>query len=45
MAPLCFNPERWYKYPDLIKDRSAYAPFLTGKPYLFDFDVVRVELG
>nr|L7WME9.1 RecName: Full=Cytochrome P450 monooxygenase notG'; AltName: Full=Notoamide biosynthesis cluster protein G'; Flags: Precursor [Aspergillus versicolor]AGC83578.1 P450 monooxygenase [Aspergillus versicolor] len=32
IAPLSFNPERWYKHPDLIKHRSAYAPFLTG-PY------------
>ncbi|RHZ49712.1 hypothetical protein CDV55_100983 [Aspergillus turcosus] len=27
-----FIPERWYKYPDLIKDRSAFAPFSLG-PY------------
>ncbi|GFF54479.1 probable endo-1,4-beta-xylanase C [Aspergillus udagawae] len=27
-----FIPERWYKYPDLIKDRSAFAPFTLG-PY------------
>ncbi|KAF7130969.1 hypothetical protein CNMCM5793_003904 [Aspergillus hiratsukae] len=27
-----FIPERWYKYPDLIKHRSAFAPFSLG-PY------------
>ncbi|PYH92220.1 cytochrome P450 [Aspergillus ellipticus CBS 707.79] len=23
-------PERWYKYPEMVKHKSAYAPFLTG---------------
>ncbi|KAB8234093.1 cytochrome P450 monooxygenase ftmC [Aspergillus alliaceus] len=27
-----FIPERWYLYPEMIKERSAYAPFTTG-PY------------
>nr|QKG86308.1 NotG [Aspergillus sp. FM242] len=32
--PLSFIPERWYKHPDLIKHRSAHAPFMTGTgPY------------
>jgi cytochrome P450 len=33
-----FIPERWYKYPDLIKDRSAFAPFSLGMypPVIFD---------
>ncbi|OOF94853.1 hypothetical protein ASPCADRAFT_171194 [Aspergillus carbonarius ITEM 5010] len=25
-------PERWYKYPEMVKHKSAYAPFLVG-PY------------
>ncbi|KAE8349061.1 cytochrome P450 [Aspergillus coremiiformis] len=25
-----FIPERWYLYPEMIKDRSAFAPFTTG---------------
>ncbi|OOO13288.1 cytochrome P450 [Aspergillus oryzae] len=27
-----FIPERWYLYPKMIKERSAFAPFTTG-PY------------
>ncbi|KAK6813588.1 hypothetical protein RU639_010351 [Aspergillus parasiticus] len=27
-----FIPERWYLYPRMIKERSAFAPFTTG-PY------------
>lgn len=30
MRPDEFIPERWYKYPGLIKDRSAFAPFSLG---------------
>jgi len=26
-----FLPERWYKYPDMVKDSTAFAPFLIGK--------------
>lgn len=29
-----FLPERWYKYPELVKERSAFAPFSTGKFFL-----------
>lgn len=29
--PLEFIPERWYAEPDLIKDRSGYAPYNIGK--------------
>ena len=25
-----FVPERWYSRPEMIKDRSAYAPFMIG---------------
>ena len=25
-----FIPERWYLYPDMIKEKSAWAPFSTG---------------
>lgn len=25
-----FIPERWYLYPKMIKERSAFAPFTTG---------------
>ena len=27
-------PERWYKYPEAMKYKSAYAPFLLGGLYL-----------
>ncbi|RFU79485.1 cytochrome p450 [Trichoderma arundinaceum] len=27
-----FAPERWYQFPDMIKDKEAFAPFSTG-PY------------
>ncbi|TVY75790.1 Tryprostatin B 6-hydroxylase [Lachnellula suecica] len=27
-----FVPERWYQFPEMIKDRTAFAPFSTG-PY------------
>lgn len=27
-----FIPERWYNQPELIKDKTAFFPFLTG-PY------------
>lgn len=27
-----FIPERWYMYPEMIKEKSAWAPFSTG-PY------------
>ncbi|KAH8597073.1 putative cytochrome P450 [Bisporella sp. PMI_857] len=27
-----FLPERWYKYPEMVKEPTAYAPFSTG-PY------------
>ncbi|EHK23948.1 uncharacterized protein TRIVIDRAFT_147960 [Trichoderma virens Gv29-8] len=27
-----FIPERWYQFPDMIKDKNAFAPFSTG-PY------------
>ncbi|KAE8137863.1 cytochrome P450 [Aspergillus pseudotamarii] len=26
-----FIPERWYLYPKMIKERSAFAPFTTGR--------------
>ena len=29
--PESFIPERWYSNPELIKERSAFAPFSTGK--------------
>ena len=25
-----FIPERWYLYPEMIKEKSAWAPFSTG---------------
>jgi len=25
-----FIPERWYQYPDMVKDKNAFAPFLLG---------------
>lgn len=25
-----FIPERWYQFPDMIKDNDAFAPFSTG---------------
>lgn len=25
-----FIPERWYLYPDMVKEKSAWAPFSTG---------------
>ncbi|KAL2848517.1 cytochrome P450 [Aspergillus pseudoustus] len=28
--PLEFVPERWYKAPELVKDKSAFAPFSIG---------------
>ena len=28
--PNRFFPERWYKYPEMVKDPSAFAPFLIG---------------
>ncbi|PYH90165.1 cytochrome P450 [Aspergillus ellipticus CBS 707.79] len=28
--PLEFIPERWYQQPELIRDRSAFAPFTVG---------------
>jgi hypothetical protein len=31
--PNRFLPERWYKYPDWVKDPTAFAPFLTGISY------------
>ncbi|PTU24177.1 hypothetical protein P175DRAFT_0513208 [Aspergillus ochraceoroseus IBT 24754] len=30
--PCEFIPERWYKYPELVKDKRAFAPFNIG-PY------------
>lgn len=32
--PLSFVPERWYSRPEMIRDKSAFAPFGVGK-YLF----------
>ena len=29
--PDAFIPERWYLYPEMIKDKSAFAPFSTGR--------------
>ena len=29
---LRFVPERWYAKPEMIKERSAYAPFSLGTP-------------
>ena len=26
-----FVPERWYKHPDMIRNKAGYAPFGTGK--------------
>lgn len=26
-----FIPERWYSRPELVKEKSAFAPFLAGK--------------
>ncbi|KAL5359064.1 cytochrome P450 [Aspergillus floccosus] len=37
-SPLCYErpdefiPERWYKHPELIKDKTVFAPFTIG-PY------------
>ncbi|KAL1975132.1 hypothetical protein VTN31DRAFT_3524 [Thermomyces dupontii] len=31
-SPESFIPERWYKYPETVKEPSAYAPFSIG-PY------------
>ncbi|KAL4895626.1 cytochrome P450 [Aspergillus ambiguus] len=37
-SPLCYErpdefiPERWYKYPEMIKDKTVFAPFTLG-PY------------
>lgn len=28
--PDAFIPERWYLYPEMIKDKNAFAPFSTG---------------
>jgi tryprostatin B 6-hydroxylase len=28
--PNRFLPERWYKYPNMVKDSTAFAPFLIG---------------
>lgn len=25
-----FIPERWYQFPDMIKNKDAFAPFSTG---------------
>ncbi|KAF4226423.1 hypothetical protein CNMCM6805_004602 [Aspergillus fumigatiaffinis] len=30
--PSTFIPERWYKYPNLVRDKSAFGPFGIG-PY------------
>ncbi|GIC93734.1 cytochrome P450 monooxygenase ftmC [Aspergillus udagawae] len=30
LEPLSFLPERWYKQPEYIKAREAYAPFSSG---------------
>ncbi|EAW19750.1 cytochrome P450 monooxygenase ftmC [Aspergillus fischeri NRRL 181] len=30
--PAIFNPERWYKHIDLVKEKSVFAPFSIG-PY------------
>ncbi|KAL1990145.1 hypothetical protein VTN49DRAFT_5984 [Thermomyces lanuginosus] len=32
MSPESFIPERWYKYPEMVKEPSAFAPFSIG-PY------------
>jgi cytochrome P450 len=29
--PSTFIPERWYKYPNLVRDKSAFGPFGIGK--------------
>ncbi|KAL2824314.1 cytochrome P450 [Aspergillus cavernicola] len=26
-----FIPERWYKYPEMVKERTAFAPFSAGR--------------
>jgi tryprostatin B 6-hydroxylase len=31
-----FLPERWYKYPEMVKEKSAFAPFSAGK-YIISF--------
>jgi tryprostatin B 6-hydroxylase len=28
--PLSFVPERWYSRPEMIRDKSAFAPFGVG---------------
>jgi tryprostatin B 6-hydroxylase len=28
--PQEFIPERWYLHPNMVKDKSAHAPFSTG---------------
>jgi tryprostatin B 6-hydroxylase len=30
--PEAFIPERWYSKPELVKHKSAFAPFSLGKP-------------
>lgn len=25
-----FVPERWYKFPDMVKEKDAFAPFSSG---------------
>lgn len=30
MSPESFIPERWYKYPEMVKEPSAFAPFSIG---------------
>ena len=29
-----FIPERWYSKPEMIKNKSAYAPFALGLPFV-----------
>lgn len=31
-----FIPERWYQFPDMIKNKDAFAPFSTGKLHTHD---------
>lgn len=48
--PLSFVPERWYSRPEMIRDKSAFAPFGVGtslllRPRLLLFDLTCTSLG
>ena len=41
-----FIPERWYLYPDMIKEKSAWAPFSTGTsnfPFLLPYYLLSIS--